>query len=297
MVADETARDGSPSWRRVTDGDLDRVQKFLETRLETSLFLLSGLTTYGPNLGDALFSGNFKLIEKGREIQAVFVLNRRGALHAQTQGRTDLCDPILSACKEEALPVTEVIGDLRSAEALWQRLRTQYPDGPHYESKEILYRLERDAGPATFQTRHAVKRLGPGDWEHWEALVQEYRAEFTLSVGGSSADRQANFVRQASAERCWGAFEDGRCVSIAALNAVHATTGLVGSVFTLAEKRRRGFARALMEAVIAQGRALHGLETFVLFTPETNTGAQSLYEALGFRAIGKFGLFSPRPAR
>jgi predicted GNAT family acetyltransferase len=38
-------------------------------------------------------------------------------------------------------------------------------------------------------------------------------------------------------------------------------------------------------------RARLGLERLVLFTGERSTAARSLYESLGFRRIGEFGLF------
>ena len=57
--------------RHVTDSDLERVRAFLESHVDTSLFLLSTLAALGPRLGHHLNSGNFRKIEEDGEIVAV----------------------------------------------------------------------------------------------------------------------------------------------------------------------------------------------------------------------------------
>ena len=57
--------------RHVTDSDLQRVRAFLESHVDTSLFLLSTLAALGPRLGQHLNSGNFRLIEEAGQVVAV----------------------------------------------------------------------------------------------------------------------------------------------------------------------------------------------------------------------------------
>ena len=58
--------------------------------------------------------------------------------------------------------------------------------------------------------------------------------------------------------------------------------GEVLRIGTAPEKRRRGFARALMEHFLEKAE---GLQTVFLEVRAGNTPARSLYEALGFREI------------
>ena len=81
---------------QVDAGNVAQARAFLEQNLETSLFLLSNLESYGHRVGDSLNSGNFKLLATGGRIDAVFCLSRRGNLLAQTGGRTDLAAAIRS---------------------------------------------------------------------------------------------------------------------------------------------------------------------------------------------------------
>ncbi|MEQ1871953.1 MAG: hypothetical protein ABL961_18190 [Vicinamibacterales bacterium] len=106
----------------VDDANVERVRTFLLHHAETSLFLLSNLISYGPHLGAHINSGNYRYIEHEGRVVAVFVLTRRGNLLAHTGGRGDLVDPILGACAAETMPVTGVVGEWSSAQALWRRL-------------------------------------------------------------------------------------------------------------------------------------------------------------------------------
>jgi hypothetical protein len=109
--------------RHVTDSDLERVRAFLESHVDTSLFLLSTLAALGPRLGNHLNSGNFRKFEENGEIVAVFCLTRRGNLLVQAGGRVDLAEQIFEACEGEPIEVRGVVGEWPMAEALWKLLR------------------------------------------------------------------------------------------------------------------------------------------------------------------------------
>jgi hypothetical protein len=127
--------------RHVTDSDLASVRAFLESHVDTSLFLLSTLSALGPRLGSHLNSGNFRLIEEDGRIVAVCCLTRRGNLLVQAGGRTDVAEQIFEACETESIEVRGIVGEWATAEALWNLLRAD----PRFESthtlKDVLYRL------------------------------------------------------------------------------------------------------------------------------------------------------------
>src|SRR5260370_15668573 len=89
--------------RRVTDSDLERARAFLESHVDTSLFLLSTLAALGPRLGNHLNSGNFRVIEEAGNIVAVFCLTRRGNLLVQAGGRTPEAEQIFEASQAQPL--------------------------------------------------------------------------------------------------------------------------------------------------------------------------------------------------
>src|SRR6266436_808157 len=109
--------------RYVTDPDLENVRAFLESHVDTSLFLLSTLNSLGPRLGDHLNSGNFWVVEEHGRIVAVCCLTRRGNLLVQADGRRDLADQIFEACEMEAMEIRGIVGEWPTAEALWKLLR------------------------------------------------------------------------------------------------------------------------------------------------------------------------------
>lgn len=61
--------------------------------------------------------------------------------------------------------------------------------------------------------------------------------------------------------------------------------GYIGNVAVDSAQRRRGLGRALVEALLEQGRML-GLAFLTLEVRAGNEPARSLYEAMGFQAVG-----------
>jgi predicted GNAT family acetyltransferase len=274
----------------VDAGNVANARAFLEQHLETSLFLLSNLESYGYRIGDSLNSGNFKLLATGGRIEAVFCLSRRGNLLAQTGGRTDLAPAILEACASEKTPISGVLGEWNAAAALWQLLLRTGGIVEQHASRETLYRLElAPATPATAD-HPRVRWLEPADFEQWQPLQHEFLAEQGIPMQGTPEQLRANFDENAAAGRWWGTWIDGELRAIAALNAVYATTGQIGGVFTLRDFRRRGLSRVTLQALISDSVIRHRLERLILFTGQQNQAAIRLYESLGFASIGEFAL-------
>ena len=84
-------------------------------------------------------------------------------------------------------------------------------------------------------------------------------------------------------------------MSITAIVALHRRLAQIGGVYTMPDRRRRGFNRIVMNTVIHESRVVHDLERLFLFTGETNVPARHLYESLGFERFGHFGLFFGEP--
>src|SRR5262249_29776640 len=87
----------------------------------------------------------------------------------------------------------------------------------------------------------------------------------------------------------------GRLVGCTAFNARLPDSVQVGGVWTPPELRGRGYARAVVAGSLLDARAA-GVERSILFTGLENVPARRVYEALGYRVVGDYGLvlfFSP----
>jgi predicted GNAT family acetyltransferase len=277
--------------RHVTDPDLQRVRAFLESHVDTSLFLLSTLAALGPRLGHHLNSGNFRLIEEDGQIVAVCCLTRRGNLLVQAGGRTDLAEQVFEACETETIEVRGVVGEWPMAEALWKLLRADPRFETTHNLKDILYRLMLNRKPGTRVESANVRALDAGDFVQWERLNSAYFAELSLPLQATLEQRRTDFIVRIRSGLWWGAFDDcHELVSIAALNATYGSLGQVGGVYTRPAERRKGLSRAVMQLLIEDcAKRLH-FEKLVLFTGEDNMPARKLYESLEFEPAGAFGV-------
>jgi ribosomal protein S18 acetylase RimI-like enzyme len=275
------------------DEHLASARAFLEAHADSTLLLLSSLMEQGVRLGDARSSGNFRCVHTGSEIHAVFCLNRRGNLLVETGGRTDLAAQIATACVSEPIAIRGVLGEWCAASSVWEQLRAAHACVEEFRSREWLYRLEiarATGGEAAPQGRF----LRPEEFGAWEPVNTAFIAEVGMTIRATLAERREAFEHDARARRFFGCFDRGRLVSVAHLNALHASHGQIGGVYTAPGHRRRGLCRAVMRTLIVESARVHGLTHLVLFTGEDNHPAQGVYESLGFQRVGEFALFFGR---
>lgn len=279
----------------VSEDDLPAVTAFLLRSPETSLFLLSNLRAFGHRLGPSLYSGDFKAIRDGDALVAVFCIARSGTIVLQTAGRRDAAPIIVHTVRNQEIPIRGVIGEWRAASAVWALLAAEDVIAETLASKEVLYRLSLDRPlPPVSDGPLIVRRLTLDDHDQWAALSVAFHEEMRLPVPGEREQRKASFARSTGLGHWWGGFEGTRLVSMTAIVALHERLAQIGGVYTVPERRRRGYNRAVMGTVVRDAR-LDDLERLFLFTGETNVSARSLYESLGFEPFGHFGLFFGEP--
>ncbi|MGO1072806.1 GNAT family N-acetyltransferase [Lysobacter sp. CA199] len=100
------------------------------------------------------------------------------------------------------------------------------------------------------------------------------------------ADYHRNRVAQAFVESQWPDFVIAE-IAGEVLGFAHREGGFVEALHVAAAGRRRGIARALMNALEASMRA-EGLRLASLETDTFNTGSQGLYLALGYREVARY---------
>lgn len=272
------------------DDDRAAVAAFLEERVETCVFLLSGLRDFGPRLGDSPLSGNFRVAEERGRIVGVFCLTRKGDLLAETSGRADLADTVLHGCADEPVRITGVIAEWTVAQALWRGITARPGFVPVYESESLVYRRSvADETVAAVPGLHA-RRLVPDDFSVWDPIDRAFHRDEGLEVLPDEDRRRRAFDSRASAGNWLGVFDGEQLVGTACMNASYAGTGQVGGVYTHPYYRRRGVARYAMHALVDEHRRHRDLRLVVLFAAARNRPARALYESLGFEACGRFGL-------
>jgi predicted GNAT family acetyltransferase len=286
---------GPQSIRAVDETNLPSARAFLEDHAETSMLLLGNLDLYGPRIGSAFYSGNYKIIEEDGQVCAVFCLTRRTMLLAAAGGRIEFARTIVDACREEPIAIGGVMGEWNLAESIWSILRTNPGFNEVYAAKEILHARDLNHAIARDASPH-VRHLAVTDFEQWDLAYAAYHAEEGIPLHGTPSEREALFRRNAEARRWWGYFEDGRLLAMAGLNAVYKQLGQVGGVYTVPDRRRLGLSRTTMNALLADSVHVHRLERLILFTGEQNRAARHLYDTLGFLRIGHFALLICDPA-
>ena len=125
------------------------------------------------------------------------------------------------------------------------------------------------------------------DWRRARRLVEDYAAALGVDLSFQDFDRELEHlsVEYAPPGGCFLLAEDGRwprgCVG---LRRFADGEGEVKRLYVAPSARGRGVGRALVQAIVAQGRRL-GYSRLLLDTLPFMTSAKSLYRSVGFRPI------------
>jgi predicted GNAT family acetyltransferase len=115
-------------------------------------------------------------------------------------------------------------------------------------------------------------------------LVVKWFTAFGAEIGEPGGDIAAGADRRIELGQVW-LWDDGRPVSVAALTHPVAGVVRVGPVYTPPDARGRGYASAVVGALSAGARARG--RRCILFTDLENPTSNSIYRALGYRAVAE----------
>jgi hypothetical protein len=269
---------------------------FLKKYENYSLFLLSNFESYGPNLTQTPYSGNFKLIYFQGEVVAVFCLTLKGNLLIETVLREPIYDSVLEACLQEPIPLKRLVGDWDFCGPFWEYLKAKkLIQKELFTSKEVLYNV--DVQKQNFLPQSNARLLTEDDYAHWKPLRLDYFSEQGLANELNDEQMLDLFLYKIKKKIIWGFFQDNILVSIADLNAKTLDLGQVGGVYTVPEFRRKGYSKSVMQQLLSDVRNLHDIRKIIIFTGETNFAAQKMYSALGGVQVGYYALlFGRTPA-
>lgn len=277
------------SCEMVTSESRDELIGFLKENEEYSLFLLSNLETYGLGLSDGLYSGNFKLLRHTGKTVAAFCLAKTGTLLVQSiKQDNEVYEAIITACLEEKIPLSGVLGEWEFASGLWHRLKQKkIIQQETFVEKEILYTL--DVEKTAYTSEPDARLLQVADFEPWVKLRQAYTQEMGFP-GNSFEEIHIEFLEKVDRKTTWGLFLEKKLVAIADLNAHFSDLGQLGGVYTLPEFRRRGFSKRLVRHIIHDIKTVHCIRKLIIFTGEHNFAARRVYESLSIHPFGYYAL-------
>ncbi|MGE0597042.1 MAG: N-acetyltransferase family protein [Hyphomonadaceae bacterium] len=140
-----------------------------------------------------------------------------------------------------------------------------------------------------------VRKLTPDDLTAYRALHREALGEpgslgFVQNLEEDARVPDAEVAAMLARGEAWGAFKDGALVAKLTIDvlpfAVLAHTRWIHAMYASPAARGTGAARALVEAAIADARAVGALR-IMLWVNAENPRARGFYGALGFREAGR----------
>lgn len=281
-------------WVPLSDGQRASARECLQAAPESSLQLWSWLEDGGAELWVWTEGAS-----AAAAVVGVLGVSGGGVVAIQTAGDRSRAE---RAALEVLVPrggrLTEVMGEWDASEALFQTLERRAGLSAAFFSKERLMRLDfaevdgrrgaRDPDIAGDAPVGAA--MGAVDFDAYEPLRLEFLAEDGLVPSDSVEQRRARFEKWVAEGRVHGARVDTGWQATAVLSVLVGPYAQLGGVFTRKAHRRCGLGRAAVVSALDAARR-RGAESVVLFTEHRNRPAMGLYESLGFRPLGLYGLF------
>jgi predicted GNAT family acetyltransferase len=196
-----------------------------------------------------------------------------------------LVEALAAACPDAA----GVTGMVAEAEAFARAWSGRTGSTLSVERRERLYRLDAVTVPPA----------PPGDWRPAQPadrdLLVEWSDAFEAEVGLGPRRSVAQDVEWRIAEGRVFFWVDGTPASYAAMSRPAGGVVRIGPVYTPPERRRRGYAGALVAAV--SQRALDGGAAHCcLYTDLANPTSNSIYMAVGYRPVADVTAYGFAPA-
>ena len=269
--------------RLATQADIPAMRAFLEARVETSMFLLGNLEAHGIGNTDHSHGTTYHLRETDAGITGVFGRTNGGFLTFNLPG---LARPDARACADllQGYALRGMTGEAEQV-AVFRDVLPVPPGAWLLQRVEPLMVAELSGLTATEgETRQAAKADLP--------LLKSWFAPYMVETGFATPERAAKMAED-RAEAAVAAgnlhllFEGEQPVAMAGINARTGAVVQVGGVYVPPGLRRQGRGGRVVAGLLrAQARA--GASRAVLFA--ASDGATRVYERIGFRRIGRFGV-------
>ena len=275
----------------LTPQHADVLDRFLTTRPETSLVLLSNSRAAGLVDAGDLFQGTYAAYIEDGAIVGVAAHYWNGMVFLQApKGAPDLLRAATAASGREW---SGVAGPYEQILQVLPDVSRAHP-APAMNDRDVLFSLRLDdlVVPEPL-ARGDVSCRRPRD-DELPAMVELRIAFMREHLGRWMRDTREDEAREIVSELHrtdrLRLLECGGCiVATAAINAAVPVMVQVGAVYTAPEYRDRGYGRAVVAGLLLEARA-RGVRSAVLFTGTAMHAARRAYESVGFRPIGEYGL-------
>lgn len=268
------------SFRPVNDAEVPEVEALLQAHIETSVFLLANLRRYGASGAAADYAMTFWVT--GHPVSGVIAQSTKGIVLVQWPEAADWA----AALTVLPDPITGVIGHGGQVNALL-RVAGLCEVATNLDADEVLYALD---------LANIVPQDGPGVLrplqETDKPTLIPWRTDYQANTLGepeeTAPQKAADEIAAYIAADSHRVLEDaGEALSMTGFNAEVDDLVQVGGVYTPPEKRGRGLARRAVALHLQAARAA-GKNRAILFANDPS--AQAVYEAIGFRPVGRFAL-------
>lgn len=278
--------------RLLGPGDEQELFAFLEPYLESSLFLIGNAERAGLRYEGERLQATYVAHYDAGAISAVAAHSWNGMV--LVQGDRGLEQAVQRAVALSGRRVQGVIGPFE----LTQRARSALDanDWPTLTDKQDgLYSLEL----AQLRVPPLLNRSGivcrrPTDAEIADPLAA-WRVEYLIeNLGYARSPELTELAREdlrnlQQEGRAWVLLDREHLVAYTGFNTRTRGIAQVGGVWTPPELRSRGYGRAVVAGSLLAEREI-GTTRSVLFTAHSNVPALRAYHALGYEALGDFGL-------
>jgi predicted GNAT family acetyltransferase len=276
--------------RTLEGGDEVAVERFLATRSDSSMILLSNLRAAGLEYrGEPMQATWVGALEEAR-IVAVAAHCWNGKVIVQAP--RELGRVVELAVAASGREVTGILGEWAQAVATREVLGLDAKPS-RFASRDLLFALDlaRLRVPAALASgRVSSRRARRDDVDLLTRWRMAYNQELLGAVPGPGFESSCRAEMELAVELGGFLLEaEGGPVSYSGFNARLPECVQVGGVFTPPELRGAGFARSAVAGSLL-AVASEGVVRSVLFTGDENFAAQRAYAALGYEVVGDFGM-------
>lgn len=282
------------SIRILSAGDESRLAAFFERAPDRSLMQRSNLARAGAGWYGQRYGGVFAGAFDGERLTGVIAHYWNGFLLPLVGDIARDFRPLLEGLLDATpLQVNGVVGDWDQVSATLMHPRVN-GRAVRRCAREILFGLPLETLRVPEALGHGEITVRPIEADDVPMLTA-WRIEFLvdtfkLARGSATFDEAAHELGAALEEkRGWVVEADGRMLAYSGFNAALPDVVQVGGVYTPPFARARGLARAAVAGSLLKARE-SGASRAVLFTDVANVAAQRAYGALGFNAIGDWGI-------
>jgi predicted GNAT family acetyltransferase len=276
---------------RDIDGFADRVQQFVEERLERNVFA-TVLMNVRAGASDSDHPPLFAYgVEHGGSVCAAAMRTPPWPMLADGFERPDDAEALAAAWLTADPDVDGVTGAPACARSVVSALAARSGREAKLRFSEAMHMLDAVA-PLPYGARGRLRVAEDRD----RSVLIVWEEAFAIETGFGRtphADRRVERRLRAGLQFVWD--DGGQPVSTAAVNQTVAGVARIGPVYTPPEHRGRGYATCLV-ADLSEQALSSGAERCMLFTDLANPTSNKIYALIGYRRCGDWEehLLTPR---